>query len=157
MSKVKTASGKTAADFKKFLAGEAGKLADGVMVAMAFAKLERERVDAYIEPIFATFSFTESRTGKPIATPDSLYLTDDEPRLKEYYAACDAAHRKHGFTGPEGHCPALIAENAVMKAERALLEVAAKWFDLDVDLIYGENRKKMIDLLLGANAIKYRK
>lgn len=148
---------KSVTGFKKLMAGEAGKLADAVMVAMAKADVERKRVDAYIEPIFATFNFRDSRTGESIAHSRSLYLSDEEERVKEYYAACDAAHREHGFTGPDGHCPALVAENELLKAERKLLEVACKWLDFDVDLLYGENRKKMLDLLLGANAIKYRK
>ncbi len=82
---------------------------------------------------------------------------DDEERCTKFYAECDAAHRLHGFTGPDGCCPALIAENDRSNAECALLEVAGKWFGYDPMLLWGGKRKEMLDLLLGANAIKYRK
>jgi hypothetical protein len=150
---------KTAEEFKAFMGGEAGKLADALLVATAFAQLERERVDGYVEPIFAAYGFRDGRTGEPLKHSRELYRVDDlqDDRVNEFYAACDAAHRERGFTGPEGHCPALVAENAVIQAERALLEAAGRWLGFDAGLVYGENRKKMLDLLLGANAIKYRK
>lgn len=150
---------KTAREFKVFMGGEAGELADALMVAMARAGLERERVDAYVEPIFATYGFRDSRTGEPLKHSRDLYRVEDleDERVKAFYAACDAAHRERGFTGPEGNCPALVAESDVIKAEWALLGAAARWLDFDADLLYGEKRKKMLDLLLGANAIKYRK
>ncbi len=154
-----TKATKTAKEFKVFMGGEAGKLADALMVAMASAELERERVDAYVEPIFATYGFRDSRTGEPLKNSRELYRVEDlaDEQVKAFYAACDAAHRERGFTGPDGNCPALVAENAVVKAERALLEAAGRFLGFDADLCYGANRKKMLDLLLGGNAIKYRK
>lgn len=106
-------------------------LAYSVLMARAFAQTERARVDAYINPIFETYGFTYAEKwierGRPaglIAKREDLYLSDDEPQIAHFYAACDAAHRAHGFTGPAGHCPALVAEHLVRQAERLLVELA---------------------------------
>jgi hypothetical protein len=149
---------KTVAEFKRFMAGEAGKLADAVLVATARAQLERERVDSYVEPIFQTFGFRDMRTEESLAHSRLLYLVGEaqEELVAKFYAACDAAHRERGFTGPEGHCPALTAEHEQAKAEERLLRAAGEWLGFDAGLLYGERRKKMLDLLLGANALKYR-
>ena len=134
-----------------------------VCAAKAFAECERERVDAYIQPIFDSFSFQycgeladKCNLSGPVPRED-LYLCDD-PRVQDYYATCDAAHRVHGFTGPDGHCPAMIAENAVMEAERDLIEAGAKLMGIDsTALIYGDTREKLLDILLGACLVNERK
>ena len=150
-------------EFKAFMSkrGSGGKLADAVFVAKAFAELERERVDKYVEPIFAKYGFVNKRSGEPLLKSRDLYLAGDTPdveaKCKEFYDECEVAHRANGFTGKVGNCPALCAENALMMAERALLIAAGEVFGIDGSDIYGKNREKMLDLLLGAAAIKYRK
>lgn len=127
-------------------------LAHDVLVARTIAAMERKRVDDYIAPVFAKFYFTDSRTGEVITKPDDLYraLDDQEAECQEFYAACDAEHRRHGFTGPTGHCPALTAEHDVIIAERALLDALSALMGADFSYVYGENREKALDLALGA-------
>jgi hypothetical protein len=129
-------------------------LARNVIAAQAFAQCERERVNAYIAPVFAKFDFRADRhaknPGEKITKPSDLYLSTDEAKCAEFYAACDTAHRAHGFTGPEGYCPALIAETARSDAENMLLDAGAAL--LGVDHIWNtlEQRKQALDLFLGA-------
>lgn len=141
------------AEFKRW-ARQHSALAHAVVMAQAFAELERERVDAYIAPILADFSFkygeryTEKR-GQFINKVGDLYLCDDEAGLKRFYECCDEAHRAHGFTGPHGHCPALTAENLQMEAERALIDAGCELMGIERGL-YGENRAEMLRILMGA-------
>ena len=146
----------TLAEFKQW-SRDNYRLAHAVCLAQAFAECERKRVDAYIQPIFEKYGFRADLTldretewhNKPLTTPRDLYLTED-PRLPEYYAECDAAHRAHGFDGPAGHCPALVAENLLIQAQNALLDSGAKLIGFEPYMLYGETREKMLNLLLGA-------
>ena len=125
-------------------------LAYAVVAAQALAIVERERVDAYIAPVFARFTFTDSRTGEPITSPRDLYRSTDEDECKLFYAACDAAHRERGFSGEPGHCPALVAEHNVIIAERALLDSLGALLGQDMSYAYGDTRKKALALALGS-------
>lgn len=132
-------------------------LALAVCKAQAFAEYERERVNAYITPIFHQFHFKANNKiterdpdfNRPLTTPEALYLSDDL-RIPDYYAHCDAAHRSHGFKGPEGHCPALIAEHIHIQAENALLEEAQDLLGVDPSSLEGKTREEMLTLLLSA-------
>lgn len=126
--------------------------------AMAVAELTRAQVDAYIQPIFEKYQFKVDADvakgcgdyGTPLKSPKDLYLTDD-PRLSEYYAECDDAHRAHGYELPAGYCPALVAETNQTKAEHDLIVSGAALMGIDTDrVIYGEMRSRMLDLLMGA-------
>ena len=121
-------------------------LAEAVCMAQAFAECERERVDAYIRPVFDRYTFIDEQ-GKRITKPRDLFMSADD--ATEFYAACDVAHRENGFTGESGYCPALIAESMLIDAQNALIKSGAALLGIDGD-IYGEHRKKMLDLLLGA-------
>jgi hypothetical protein len=123
-------------------------LAMSVVAAQAFAQVERERVNAYIDPLFSEYGFKDE-DGQPIKDVRHLYLCRDEDLCADFYKACDYEHRKHGFTGKDGHCPALVAEHLQIIAESALIEAGAKLINIESDL-YGDNRAKMLDLLLGA-------
>jgi hypothetical protein len=114
---------RTAGDLEKW-AKDNRSLAYAACAAKAFADSERERVSAYVKPLFAAFSFTDDLTGsgEKLTDPNRAYLSEDDEKAARFYAACDKAHREHGFTGPEGFCPALVAENLQMKAEDALLK-----------------------------------
>ena len=115
-----------------------------MILAKAFAKAERERVDAYILPLFQTFTFVDA-DGERITDPELLYQCEDDALCTAYYAACDKTHREHGFTGSEGACPALVAKHELLKAEWAVLEVIEKFagvdFSIDLDI-----RAKALDL-----------
>lgn len=127
-------------------------LALALCQAMAFAEIKRKQVDAYILPVFQRFHFTaDIDNGQPITRPKDLYLSSDETQCAAYYAACDKAHREHGFTGEEGHCPALIAENLVIETENALIAAAEPLFGIEVHHLWKmEDRRKYLDLLVGA-------
>ena len=123
--------------------------------AKAFAQIERERVDAYVRPIFDRYSFPVKKDwqkleGEFVTDPDSLYLADlDSPLMKQYEAEVAAAHRAHGWTGPEEHCPACVAEHNQLKAERALIDFACRMIDIgaEVDDIHGEHRENFLKIL----------
>lgn len=125
-----------AAQFREW-AREHRALALAVCHAQAAAELTRERVNAYIRPIFDSFGFVycgdlaekldsrpgEKLVGKRLESEKELYLCDD-PRLQDYFDACDAAHRAHGYDLPKGHCPALRVENILIRAQGELISAA---------------------------------
>lgn len=118
----------------KLWARDNRELAMAVCTARAFAEVEKERVDAYILPLFNTFSFAEDVegcSGETITNPEHLYLSRDDDRVAAYYAACDKAHQEHGFDGPEGFCPALVAEELQRKAENAMLVSLGEFCGVD--------------------------
>lgn len=142
-------------EFKAWAKDNCG-VARAVCLAQAYKECERKRVDAYIKPILARYDFRVrerdrrgDELGRAITTTRDLYLTDD-PRLDAFFAECDVAHRAHGFAGPAGHCPALTAEHLHIEAENALLELGAALTGVAKDRLYGDNREKMLKLLLGA-------
>lgn len=115
-------------------------LALAVCRAQAAAEITRARVDNYILPIFHSFKFVFSGElasklderegqkfyGTPLQAPGDLSLCDD-PRIPEYYKACDAAHRAHGYTNlPKGHCPALRMESLFIRAQGTLIDTQAE-------------------------------
>jgi hypothetical protein len=131
-----------------------------VLKARAFAVSEQQRVDAYVRPIFDGFTFTISgdvdprHAGQRITKPRDLYLSSDGELCQQFYDACDAAHRAHGFTGPHGYCPALVAETDAMRAERALLEKAGAFFGVDfASNLFGDDRVRCLSLLIGASKV----
>lgn len=153
------------------------RLALAVCEARAFAEVTKERVDAYVQPIFASFNFicegtmaehfdasprkgdTEKFVGRKINTPDDpefcwLHGREESAEIKDklrrYYEAVDAEHRRQGYQNLEpGHCPALRAQNLHTQAENALIDSAHDLFGLDSHQLYGDARKKYLDLLMG--------
>src|SRR3990167_4431158 len=132
-------------EFKAW-AKEHQSLALAVCKAQAFAQCERKRVSTYIRPIFDRYTFQATLSGDNgrITDPERLYLCEDEKLTTAFYADCDKAHRLYGFTGPDGCCPALIAEDKQRKAEAALLEAGAVLMGIEDIGLYGENRAKML-------------
>jgi hypothetical protein len=134
------------------------QLAYAVVAAQAFAQCERERVDAYIQPVFELFDFyvdakflDRGRPQERITDIRRLYLTDlESAEYKAFMHECDVEHRKHGFKGPEGHCPALVADALRIKAENALLEAVGALFGVDFIATSLEHRAKALETLLGA-------
>jgi hypothetical protein len=142
---------RTVAQFKQWAIAHT-RLARAVCAAKALAQLERERVNAYVLPIFKTYRFLDE-SGAPIDSPDALFLCKDDAMCKAFYDACDVAHRAHGWRGREGHCPALTAEHLLITAENALLEAGCEFLgpeQMPSALYGGDKRKEMLDLLLGA-------
>ena len=133
-------------------------MALGVCEAQALSEVTRERVDKYVEPLFLEFGFTYcgdlaeklGKAGQPVKSSADLYLCDD-PRVPDFYAACDTAHRQHGYTDlREGHCPALMAENLLIEAQNLLIEEAKPIFNVETWQLQSEQRTRYLDLLLGA-------
>ena len=144
----------TLSEFKVF-SKDIAPAARAVLMARVYADMERERVNAYILPIFKSYGFTYGAIARGqreglIPTPHDLYLADDGPIMQDYYAECDAAHRAHGFKGSQGHCPALVAENLLMITERALIDLAESLFGIGSNDVFGDDRKKYLELLIGA-------
>jgi len=150
------------------------KLALAVCEAQAVVETIKLYEDAYIKPIFDSFNFicegnavarldsrrAEKLAGKPILSPDDsnfcLLHGADEPehiknKLRAYYAACDAAHRAHGYKDlPEGHSPTLRAEHLHTQAEWALMDSAGRLFGLTEHPHMPDDRKRYLDLLIGS-------
>lgn len=151
----------TVHEFKAWADANA-RLGQAVILAQAFAKCERERVDSYIKPLFEKFEFYvcdefAERIGKKRITQEKdLYMTDlKSPQYLEFQEQCDAENRKHGFDGPKGHCPALIADGLRRDAEYALLKSGGEFLGVDLTMVFGEKRDKALDLLLGATVKAY--
>lgn len=137
----------TLQQFKAF--AKANKsLAIAVCQARAFAQVEQERVMAYIQPIFADYTFKDEQ-GRPIKDLDHLYLCRDEELCKEFYEVCDRAHREHGFDGPKGNWPNLVADNLRRIAERALIEAGCKFMRIG-EIYQTELRDQMLEICMGA-------
>ncbi len=122
--------------------------------ARAHARSERQRVNAYIQPIFARYQFpvrqeVREKYGEFVKKDDDLYLCDDEELCATYFAECDQAHRAHGYIGPEGYCPALVAEHAVTKAEWALINSWLKASGNEENSVYGDLRNRMLETIIG--------
>jgi len=141
------------------------QLGHAVVMAQAFAQCKREQVDAYIKPVFELFDFYVSdqfvargMQRERITDINRLYMTDLQGA--DYLAflhECDVEHRKHGYKGKPGHCPALEAEELQRIAEHALLKAGSDLFGVDFCDVYGDNRKKALDLLIGATLKAYRR
>ena len=123
------------------------------------AKKERARVDAYARALLAEKVYMvrkEFREGRRagdarITEPNRAYLMDDREFL-EFDAKMQAFHRADGYTQPDGHCPALIAERICTETEWALIEEAGRHFGITNDdlLCSGlETRAKFINLVVG--------
>lgn len=101
------------------------------------------------DPKWSEHSRRNHLTG-PITDPKHSYLMSDEDAAR-YYPALDAAYRAAGFDLPDeiGYCPYLMADHERIKAENRMLDAAVCLHghdDLKPPHIYGENRKKLVDL-----------
>jgi len=163
----------TVDEFKRW-SRENAKLAFALCETLAVAETLKAHEDEYIKPIFDSFNFIyegnavtrldsrrgEKLAGKPIPSPNDfnfcLLHGPDEPdhikeKLRAYYAACDAAHRDHGYIGlPEGHSPSSRAEQLHREAEWALMDSAGPLFGLTAHPHIAEHRKRYLDLLIGS-------
>lgn len=83
--------------------------------------------------------------------PDIGYLADLESDVvKAYHARMIEINLADGYAcAAEGFCPALRAHSAAMKAEGDVIEAAAEFFPEFKRDIYGDLRKRALDLLTG--------
>ncbi|MCF6205283.1 MAG: hypothetical protein L3J47_00115 [Sulfurovum sp.] len=90
--------------------------------AKEFATLEKIRVAAYRDPIFASYAFFDEDDNSRITDPDQLYNADpDDGQCDPYYAELAAAHVKNGWKGDPTFCPHLVAQSAISDLEREIL------------------------------------
>lgn len=130
-------------------------------MARTYAELMRERVDEVQRAILAECplnmepQWIERRGDEKITDPSLTYLAV-ESGLKDYWAECNKQERELGIKPadmPDENCPALVAEHVQRQAEWLLLECG--WAAIQKDdpdgwkLLYGDNRKRFIDLLCG--------
>jgi hypothetical protein len=154
----------TLQEFKRW-AKDNHDLAYAVCVAKANAEVTRARVNAYIKPIFESYTFVvdpkwSERFGQERITDiKDLYLADlESPEIKAFYADCAAEHKAQGYMDLEaGHCPALIAEHLQIQAEHVLLESGCVLLGLEHPPFDLDLRRRMLDLLLGACLVKENK
>ena len=116
-----------------------------MLAARTFATAERQRVDAYIEPLFLAGNFKDER-GVEIMNSKNIYRCEDEAKCTAFFAECDAAHRVHGFTGAADCCPALIAEEQVIKAENVVLKSMKAL--IGVEPLKLEDRVKLLGIIV---------
>jgi hypothetical protein len=163
------------ADLKRW-SRENAKLALAICEAQAYAEMTTARVAAYVQPIFASFDFicegtmaerfdasprdgdTAKWVGRKIKSPSDEEFTmlhgreeseEIQAKLRRYYAALDAEHRRQGYRHLEpGHCPALEAQHLHTQAENALIESAHDLFDIESYQLHGDMRKRYLDILM---------
>lgn len=121
-----------------------------VAAAMAYAEVERERVDAYEKPIYDSYQFRDEN-GELVPYKNWLGVNDD--RINDFFERMKDVHVEHGWKGDRDYHPALVAENALIEAENELLRLGAvEVMGIDPDSLIGSRldlRKKAIDMLLG--------
>jgi len=148
-SSAQAAPALTAKQLRAFVHTQAFKKpAAAYIAAKICAEVTRKEVDAYIEPIWASFGFTRDDNKTPITHSDKAYLTEDA-RLTEFYAACDRAHAERGHVLEPGYCPALIAKRKLTDAEREILKAMAAPLGFDFESLdaHWDVRSKMLDLI----------
>ncbi len=163
------------ADLKQW-SRENAKLALAICEARAYAEMTTARVAAYVQPIFDSFHFvcegtmaerfdasprdgdTAKWVGRKINSPEDEEFTmlhgreeseEIQAKLRRYYAALEAEHRRQGYRGLKpGHCPALEAQSLHTQAENALIESAHDLFAIELHQLYGDTRKRYLDILM---------
>jgi len=119
-----------------------------VLAAREIAAERRTHVDGYIKPLLAVMDLRDTK-GEQILDTKWLFLCEDEDACTAFYAACDVAHREHGFHLEPGYCPALVAESNAINAENALIEAASAHFEVDFTRLFKlEQRRQLLDLLV---------
>ena len=119
------------------------------LLARCHAELEREKIDAMERQILAEIPLHLANEWKErgmrdvpeiITEPCYVYLARDEER-EDYHAECQHRIKQMGYNVPEGHCPALIAEDLQLQSEWSVIESGAK-------MIGDSNPKTFNDRLL---------
>lgn len=142
---------------KAVITPEVFSLVGSYLLARTHAELMREQVDKIMAEVLENYPiYSTPRRGeesKRIYQGRYLYLSEDDKACNRAYELFDKAERAAGLKPddmPVTHCPALVAELLLSDVERAILEIVAPALGLDVDLIYGDTRKKMLDLIVRA-------
>ena len=121
-------------------------IVDTLLMAMAYAELERAKMDKIYNGILSRCTYYDTE-GKRISDHNKAYLMDDNYSAT-FLAHCTQAVKDAGYNVPEGNCPALMAEHDVVKLEWSLMQATAPLFGIDWQALYGENRAKYLDLTI---------
>lgn len=109
------------------------ELVASYLFAKASAEYMRERVDAYLQPVFKRYEFWCAHTGERIENYRQIYraLDTQEEQCDAFFRACDAEHRRQGYEPEQfGQCPALVAEHQAIEQRKKLLDHARKMLDM---------------------------
>ncbi len=137
----------TATD-KRLLQSKLRPVARELLAIRVVAEHERGQADARHAAILAAGDFRDDE-GNRILDPQKSWRIV-ESQYPTYSAACDAANRDAGYDVKPGYCPALIAEDAVIKLENSLLEIAGELIDpVFADIWNMDKRAEAIRLLCG--------
>jgi len=129
-----------------------------VLLSEVLAEATRQRVQPVKEEVLARYDYRinlelgghrEKDHGEKITDPEKLHLTTDD--CTPYYAELHERYVAMGYDDlPEvGYCPLLIAEHLKIDAENELLDAGCEMLGIESGRVYGKNRKKMLDLLIG--------
>lgn len=129
--------------------------AEDLLGAQAHMNLIRPVVEGYQRRILADHKFhidqkwvERGDEDRVVLDPKQVYLMNDADSTV-IFAEYDAATKAHGFDVPSGYCPLLMAESAVIQAERNLLLAARYITNIDPDEFWDmKMRKELIDLTL---------
>lgn len=131
-----------------------------LLMAKAYAELERERVDAIQRRVLSEDVYTghtrlrldDGGEEIRILDPKHKHLMDDADSQR-YFAKLNEIHLAEGFAkAADGFCPALVAESLQRKAERALIDASGKYVDgmsADRMALRPDMWDKAVDLLIG--------
>lgn len=125
-----------------------------VLLAKAYAQTEREKMNAIDQSILMDAIYwsdpkrTEGKKIRIIDPKDTWRLADEE--AKDFFAERDIRILKAGYKLKPGYCPALIAENLLIKTEQLLVESAEPIFGVSLQQLLCAGMAKYhkyIDLL----------
>jgi hypothetical protein len=150
----------TAKQIQKLITPAMIRAGQVVLLNMANAKMEREKIDTMHREILDEGNylvrpeFAERRAKGPerITDPKLAYLMSDE-QAAVYNAYIQRSLERMGYNLPDGYCPALIAESEQTQAEHLLIELSAHIAGVTVHQLFCsakgmENYRKYVDLLL---------
>ncbi len=116
-----------------------------------------QAVAAVVAPVWEQWAAQNKPVTEPLGTEEAapitherqLYMASDEV-AKPWYAVRNAAIQE-AFPGTkDGYCPALLARNAVIDAETALIALYVEKAGLDAGNVYGKLRQELLVTLLEA-------
>lgn len=127
-------------------------LVNAYLLALAVAQVERKRMDRLDTELLGEFKLHNQYTGQLITKPNEAWMVDMK-EAEPYHAERNRSIRAMGYRSvPDGYCPALVAENRVIKCETAMLQeigrVAQSLVAFAGGHVYGALRKNAIDLIV---------
>lgn len=128
-----------------------------VLTARAQAEVIREEIDAIKLRLLTEHAYTDETDGKRVTEPKYDWCMPQE-QFTGYLALLEEGTREAGYDVPKDFCPALMAEETLRKAERALIDAACVFFPGTTTsaLLRGtkdsgglETHRRYLDLLTG--------